>query len=61
MLFFQALCFYLPHLIWREKEGGRMKALIEGFTEMDMIDADKKEKQLKKVSSYEKSFLKKKH
>lgn len=36
-----------------------MKALIEGFTEMDMIDADKKEKQLKKVSSYEKSFLKK--
>ncbi|XP_053601942.1 innexin inx7-like [Plodia interpunctella] len=28
VLFFQCVCFYIPHLIWKKEEGGRMKALV---------------------------------
>lgn len=31
MLFFQALMFYAPHYYWRNREGGRMKALVNGL------------------------------
>ncbi|XP_046740082.1 innexin inx7-like [Diprion similis] len=31
VLFFQAILFYLPHYIWRSKEGGRLKALVAGL------------------------------
>lgn len=30
-LFAQALLFYLPHLIWKTKEGGRIKVLVVGL------------------------------
>lgn len=30
-LFFQAICFYLPHFFWRSWEGGRIKALVDGL------------------------------
>ncbi|CAK1548032.1 unnamed protein product [Leptosia nina] len=31
VLFIQSFCFYLPHYIWKRKEGGRIKALVEGL------------------------------
>jgi len=31
ILFGQAMMFYLPHLIWRKWEGGRIKALVDGL------------------------------
>ncbi|GFG30827.1 hypothetical protein Cfor_10672 [Coptotermes formosanus] len=31
MLFLQALMFYAPHYYWRNREGGRMKELVNGL------------------------------
>ncbi|CAK1599315.1 unnamed protein product [Parnassius mnemosyne] len=31
VLFVQSICFYLPHYIWKKKEGGRIKALVDGL------------------------------
>ncbi|XP_068628874.1 innexin inx7 [Battus philenor] len=31
ILFLQSICFYMPHYIWKKKEGGRIKALIDGL------------------------------
>ncbi|KAI8034771.1 innexin inx7 [Drosophila gunungcola] len=31
VLFFQALCFYVPHFLWKQWEGGRVKALVFGL------------------------------
>lgn len=31
VLFLQSICFYLPHYIWKKKEGGRIKALVNGL------------------------------
>ncbi|KAH8266318.1 hypothetical protein KR026_004012 [Drosophila bipectinata] len=31
VLFFQALCFYIPHFLWKKWEGGRVKALVFGL------------------------------
>ncbi|KAG6459704.1 hypothetical protein O3G_MSEX011559 [Manduca sexta] len=31
VLFIQSLCFYMPHYIWKRKEGGRIKALVDGL------------------------------
>lgn len=31
VLFAQAICFYLPHLIWRSWEGGKIKSLVIGL------------------------------
>ncbi|XP_013187972.1 innexin inx7 [Amyelois transitella] len=31
VLFIQSICFYIPHYIWKKKEGGRIKALVDGL------------------------------
>ncbi|XP_054016717.1 innexin inx7 [Hylaeus anthracinus] len=31
VLFFQAIFFYVPHYLWRNAEGGRLKALVTGL------------------------------
>ncbi|ALC48259.1 inx7 [Drosophila busckii] len=31
VLFAQALCFYMPHALWKKWEGGRIKALVYGL------------------------------
>ncbi|CAB3221536.1 unnamed protein product [Arctia plantaginis] len=31
VLFIQAICFYIPHSIWKKKEGGRIHALVQGL------------------------------
>lgn len=31
VLFAQAICFYLPHLLWRSMEGGKIKKLVDGL------------------------------
>ncbi|XP_034947946.1 innexin inx7 [Chelonus insularis] len=31
VLFFQALLFYIPHYLWRNAEGGRLKMLVSGL------------------------------
>jgi len=33
MLFFQAACFYLPHWIWKQLEGGKLENIILGLNE----------------------------
>ncbi|KAL0276067.1 UNVERIFIED_CONTAM: hypothetical protein PYX00_003729 [Menopon gallinae] len=48
-LFFQGLCFYLPHFLWRTKEGGRLKALVEGFDLIGMLDQDVQKRNLEKI------------
>ncbi|XP_059056514.1 innexin inx7-like [Achroia grisella] len=48
LLFLQSIAFYMPHYIWKKKEGGRIKALVDGlqyaslaFQDEDMkIDKD---------------------
>ncbi|XP_050663674.1 innexin inx7 [Leptidea sinapis] len=31
VLFIQSLCFYMPHYVWKSKEGGRIKSLVDGL------------------------------
>ncbi|XP_052758845.1 innexin inx7-like [Galleria mellonella] len=31
LLFLQSIAFYMPHYIWKKKEGGRIKALVDGL------------------------------
>ncbi|CAH0722146.1 unnamed protein product, partial [Brenthis ino] len=31
VLFVQMICFYMPHYIWKKKEGGRINALVQGL------------------------------
>lgn len=31
VLFIQSMAFYMPHYIWKKKEGGRIKALVDGL------------------------------
>uniref|UniRef100_A0A2A4K2D6 Innexin n=1 Tax=Heliothis virescens TaxID=7102 RepID=A0A2A4K2D6_HELVI len=31
VLFIQSICFYMPHYIWKKKEGGRIRALVNGL------------------------------
>ncbi|KAI8429422.1 hypothetical protein MSG28_000063 [Choristoneura fumiferana] len=31
VLFLQSICFYMPHYVWKKKEGGRIKALVDGL------------------------------
>ncbi|XP_034195872.1 innexin 7 isoform X1 [Osmia lignaria lignaria] len=31
VLFIQAICFYAPHYLWRNVEGGRLKTLVSGL------------------------------
>jgi len=33
MLFFQAACFYLPHWIWKQLEGGKLNNIVSGLNE----------------------------
>jgi len=33
MLFFQAACFYVPHWIWKQIEGGLLENIVKGLTE----------------------------
>ncbi|XP_026323628.1 innexin inx7-like [Hyposmocoma kahamanoa] len=42
VLFLQSLCFYTPHYIWKNKEGGRIKALVDGlqFARLAIEDED---------------------
>ncbi|KAL9880567.1 innexin inx7 [Glossina fuscipes] len=46
LLFGQALCFYIPHFLWKTWEGGRIKALVYG---LKMVSLSKylKERSLK--------------
>ncbi|XP_075989914.1 innexin 7 [Anticarsia gemmatalis] len=31
VLFLQSIAFYMPHYIWKKKEGGRIRALVDGL------------------------------
>ncbi|XP_053601941.1 innexin inx7-like [Plodia interpunctella] len=44
VLFIQSICFYLPHYIWKKKEGGRIKALVDGlqYASLALHDQDMK-------------------
>jgi len=33
MLFFQAACFYLPHWIWKQMDGGMLENIVSGLNE----------------------------
>ncbi|XP_038209464.1 innexin inx7 [Zerene cesonia] len=42
VLFIQSICFYMTHYIWKRKEGGRIKALVEGlqYASLALHDTD---------------------
>ncbi|XP_045508582.1 innexin inx7 [Colias croceus] len=42
VLFIQSVCFYMTHYIWKRKEGGRIKSLVEGlqYASLALQDTD---------------------
>lgn len=52
-MFLQAIFFYVPHLIWREMEQGKLKRLIDGLNEIEMLNSGKKQKSFHLVSDGE--------
>ncbi|XP_050553199.1 innexin inx7-like [Spodoptera frugiperda] len=44
VLFLQSIAFYMPHYIWKKKEGGRIKALVDGlqYASLALIKEDMK-------------------
>ncbi|XP_049775888.1 innexin inx7 isoform X1 [Schistocerca cancellata] len=40
VLFLQALAFYIPHWIWRNKEGGRLKVIVNMFEYAALVSSD---------------------
>ncbi|CAG4927617.1 unnamed protein product [Colias eurytheme] len=42
VLFIQSVCFYMTHYIWKRKEGGRIKSLVEGlqYASLALEDTD---------------------
>ena len=46
VLFFQALFFYIPRSIWKQYEGGRVKALTEGMKSLDIRDSNRDKRAL---------------
>jgi len=51
MLFFQAICFYAPHWIWKQCDNGKIKNVIVGLNKAIDKEDDRKPK-IKQVASY---------
>lgn len=63
VLFFQAICFYMPHLLWRSWEGGKINKLVEGLQRIFLTRYMAKEEDMKisaNFTIYSKSTINKK-
>ena len=53
VLVFQAGCFYLPRLLWKTAEGGVMKLLTAGLTDIDsFMKQDNRKEGVQLIASY---------
>jgi len=53
VLVFQAGCFYLPRLLWKTAEGGVMKLLTAGLTDIDsFMNQDNRKEGVQLIASY---------
>jgi len=50
ILFFQALCFYLPRWVWKGWESGKMKHLVSDFSEF--LDEENRNNKKKLIVNY---------
>jgi hypothetical protein len=68
MLAFQAACFYVPHWIWKQLEGGRLQNIVQGLNEAvpqpqpqpvegQRGEGDQRPKQVKQLAEYMKDRL----
>ncbi|CAH1730953.1 innexin inx2-like [Aphis gossypii] len=51
VLFFQAVCFYVPRYLWKFLEGGRIRALVKGLNNV-MITEEQKANAIKLLADY---------
>jgi len=51
MLFFQAICFYAPHWIWKQCDNGKIKNVIVGLNKV-IDDEDARADRIKLVAGY---------
>ncbi|CAG9810478.1 unnamed protein product [Chironomus riparius] len=51
MLFFQAMCFYVPHYLWKIWESNRVRNLVSDLNN-PILEDEKKTKQLKSLTMY---------
>ncbi|KAM3957025.1 innexin inx7-like [Aphomia sociella] len=47
-LFLQSIAFYMPHYVWKKKEGGRIKALVDGLQYATLAVHSDNDMQIKK-------------
>jgi hypothetical protein len=52
VLFFQAICFYLPYVVWRSWEGGKIKNLVEGLQNILLTRYLAKDEDLKVTQTF---------
>ncbi|CAG0900083.1 unnamed protein product, partial [Darwinula stevensoni] len=46
VLFLQAIFFYLPHLVWKSLENGKLHKIVQGLNKSNVKDRDRKEERL---------------
>ncbi|KAL4127160.1 hypothetical protein QTP88_011358 [Uroleucon formosanum] len=51
VLFFQAVCFYIPRYLWKTLEGGRIQALVANLRVV-MLDKEQKSKSISQLVEY---------
>lgn len=52
VLFFQAMLFYLPHLIWKTYEGGTIRNMVDGLQRMYLHSPDDQDRQVNNFHVY---------
>lgn len=57
MLFFQAICFYMPYKIWKYHENKRLELLCTGLNLLDALNFEKKMKKLEMVGEGKTFFI----
>ncbi|KAK6636960.1 hypothetical protein RUM43_010624 [Polyplax serrata] len=57
VLFLQAVFFYLPHVVWREMEQGKLKGIIDGMKEIEMVNETYKKESFKRIELHLKNRL----
>ncbi|KAL5236809.1 hypothetical protein ACI65C_004219 [Semiaphis heraclei] len=51
VLFFQAVCFYIPRYVWKTFEGGRIRVLVSDLNDV-MVDKERKSNSINQLVEY---------
>jgi len=51
VLFFQAVCFYIPRYVWKTFEGGRIRMLVSDLNDI-MVDKERKSNSIRQLIEY---------